>query len=132
MESDERAFEQAIARLPRWILILALCGAAATGWRGGLNWAGGFLVGALASYFNFRLIERAVNRVARMASAEPGSKRTGAGIWVFIQFSALVLGAFVILRYSGFNMAAAFSGFFVCPVAAVLEILYELLTYGHS
>jgi hypothetical protein len=51
---------------------------------------------------------------------------------MFIQFAVVVLGAFVILKVSGFNLAAAFFGFLVCPAAAIAEIVYELLTYGHS
>ena len=39
---------------------------------------------------------------------------------------------FVIIKYSGFSMAAAFFGFLVCPAAVVLEIVYELVTYEHS
>ena len=51
---------------------------------------------------------------------------------MFIRFAFFVLGAFVILRFSGFNIVVALCGFLVCPAAVMLEILYELLTYGHS
>ncbi len=122
-------FEAAIARLPRWILGLSAAGAAAAGPFFGLEAAGGFLLGAIGAYFNFRLIERAVNRVARDATGGAGRKR---GNWLLVQFAGLVLGAFVIIRYSGFNLTAAFTGFLVCPVAVILEIVYELLNYDHS
>ena len=77
---------------------------------------------------NFRIIERAANRIARLA--KEGSDRNGpAGpaLTLLIQFGIFVLGAFVILGFSGFNMAAAFCGFLVCPAAAILEIVYELI-----
>ena len=45
---------------------------------------------------------------------------------------ALVLGAFVILRISGFSVLAVLCGFLVCPAAVILEIVYELLKYEHS
>jgi hypothetical protein len=122
-------FECAIARLPRWLLGLAVAGTGAAGYYGGLPAAGGFLLGALAAYFNFRLIERAVNRITRLDARKP---RRGTGLWMLIQFTGLVLGAFVIIKYSGFNMTAAFFGFLVCPAAAVLEMVYELLIYDHS
>lgn len=125
-------FDNAIARLPAWILALAILGASAAGAWCGIGCAGGFLVGSLAAYLNFRIIERAANRIARLA--KEGSAGTGGrtGAVLVIQFGIFVLGAFVILRFSGFNMAAAFCGFLVCPAAAILEIVYELFKYGHS
>ena len=125
-------FDSAISRLPAWILALGILGAGAAGVWCGVACAGGFLVGAVAAYLNFRIIERAANRIARLAkegSTGPG-RRTG--LTLLIQFGIFVLGAFVILEFSGFNMAAAFCGFLVCPAAAILEIIYELLKYGHS
>jgi hypothetical protein len=122
-------FEAAIARLPRWILGLAAIGTAIAGPFLGLAYAGGFLLGAIGAYFNFRLVERAVNRVARDAVGGDAKKRSNL---LLIQFAGLVLGAFVIIRYSGFNLPAAFVGFLVCPAAVVLEIVYELVTYEHS
>ncbi len=119
-------FEAAIARLPLWMLGLTVAGTLAAGSIRGLSAAGGFLMGALVAYFNFRLIERAANRIAGKSARKP---RRGAGAWVLIQFAALVFVAFVIIRYSGFNMSAAFLGFFVCPAAVVLEIVYELVIY---
>jgi hypothetical protein len=119
-------FDEAIARVPRWLLLLAVAGTLIAGSLRGLSAASGFLMGALAAYANFRLIERAVNRIAANAARKPGR---GTGLWVLVQFAALVLVAFVIIKYSGFNLAAAFFGFLVCPAAVVLEIVYELLTY---
>jgi hypothetical protein len=125
-------FDKAIARLPAWIVALAIPGTVVAGFWCGIACAGGFLVGALAAYLNFRVIERAANRIARLA--KEGSAGTGrrTGVSLLIQFGIFVLGAFVILRFSGFNIAAAFCGFLVCPAAALLEIVYELFKYGHS
>lgn len=128
---DAASFEHAIARLPRWILALAAAGTILTGAFSGVAIAGGFLVGALGAYLNLRVIERAANRVTRVPDRplqddeKPGA---GTGVWILIQATGLILGAFVILRYSGFNVAAAFYGFLVCPAAVVLEIVYELVT----
>ena len=130
---NEAELDRAIARIPRWIVVLGLLGTGLAGRMGGAPYAGAFLVGAVAAWLNFRLIERAVNRLGRLASApaaKPAGKGTGA--WMFIQFAVVVLGAFVILKVSGFNLAAAFLGFLVCPAAAIAELLYELLIYGHS
>jgi hypothetical protein len=67
-----------------------------------------------------------------LAAAEPGKPPKVSGVWLFIQFGLCVIGAFVIIRLSGFNVVAALCGFLVCPAAVMLEILYELFTYGHS
>src|SRR6266700_3610283 len=66
---DTAPFENAIARLPRWILFLASAGTAIAGGFFGFASAGGFLAGAIAAYLNLRIVERAVNRLARIASA---------------------------------------------------------------
>jgi hypothetical protein len=126
-------FDRAIARLPRWILMLAGVGSVVAGFSFGIAVAGGFLIGALGAYLNLWVIERAANRVARLAqestapheSSKPGG---GAGAWVFVQFSGLLLGALVILNVSGFSSVAAFWGLMVCPAAVILEIVYELVT----
>jgi hypothetical protein len=122
-------YDVALARLARLIVILGLLGTGIAGRFAGLGGAGGFLIGTTAAYLNFRLLERVVNR---LGGDRKGGKSTG--VRLFIQFGLFVLGAFAIIVVSGFkpSLGAALAGFFVCPVAAVLEILYELLTYGHS
>jgi hypothetical protein len=123
-------FDAAIARLPRWLLALAALGTAVTGMFYGLTQAGGFLMGALGAWLNLKLVEGAVNRIA--STAKLGKPSRTRRLWFFVQFAGLVSGAFVIIKYSGFSMAAAFVGFLVCPAAVVIEIVYELVKYDHS
>lgn len=125
-------FEHAIERLPRWILGLAVAGTVVTLVRFGVGPAAAFLVGALAAWFNYRIIEKASRRIEDLARNEPTPPGRGAGVFVFIQFAGLALGAIVILKFSGFSLAAAFCGFMVCPAAVIAEIVYELFRYGHS
>jgi hypothetical protein len=133
MQSEAMA-QAGIARLPRWMLGLAAVGTLAVTWIWGLRSGGGFLLGSLGAWVNLLLLIRAVDRIGRLAlhgntkDLRPGQS----GIRVFIQLMALVLGAFVILRISGFNRIAVLCGFLVCPAAVILEILYELLKYDHS
>ncbi|HEX4135147.1 MAG TPA: ATP synthase subunit I [Bryobacteraceae bacterium] len=125
-------FDKGIARIPPLIAVLGLIGSGAA-WRvGGVAYGSAFLVGAAAAYFNFRLLERFVDRLGKAVAAEPARPRKAAGAVLFLQFALFVLVAFVILRLSGFNVVAALCGFLVCPAAVMLEILYELFTYGHS
>jgi len=129
-------FDKGIARIPGLILALGAVGTGVSGWFGGFPYAAAFFAGAGAAYFNFRLLERFVNRLGELAAE--AAKTTSAkppkasGVCVFIQFALFVLGAFVILRISGFNVLAALYGFLVCPAAVIVEIFYELITYGHS
>jgi hypothetical protein len=122
-----------IARVPRLIAMLGLAGAAGAGRLGGLAWAGAFCAGAVAAYFNFRLIESFVNRLVRGMVGQPGKRPRVAGLRLFIRLALFVVGAFVILRFSGINLVVAFCGFLVCPAAVMLESIYYLITYyGHS
>jgi hypothetical protein len=100
----------------------------------GFRSGGGFLLGSLGAWVNLRLLIRAVDRIGRLAvnGNTKDVRPAQSGIVVFIQLMALVLGAFVILRLSGFNKIAVLCGFLVCPAAVILEILYELLKYDHS
>jgi hypothetical protein len=130
--------ERQIARIPRLIAILGAVGTGVAGLFGGFGYAGAFFIGAGAAYFNFKLVERVVTGLTqRIAeSAQAGTEQVAKapkmfGIRMAIQFGLFILGTFVILRFTGFNVVLALLGFFVCPAAVILEILYEL-TYGHS
>ena len=128
----ELYFEQSIDRIPRWMLGLALLGTVVSLIWWGLATAMGFLAGSAAAWLNFRLIEGAVNRISRLATNQQEKRASGSGKRIFIQFAFLILGAFVILRFSGFSVAAGFCGFLICPTAVILEMIYELFNYGHS
>ena len=125
MDAD---FSRAIARLPRWILLLALTGTLFTLLRYGVRVAGGFLLGSLAAWVNLWLVERAARRITTPDSELPRPASRSTGGLLFFQFTALVMGAFVIIYVSGFSQAGAFCGFLVCPAAVMLEIVYELFT----
>ena len=134
--AELRRFEDGLARLPRWLLLLAAIGTGLYFVFSGLPGAGGFLIGSLAAYVNLRVVERAVNRIARLSGGADadGKPRPGkrAGFRVFFQFAALVMGGIAILEVSGFSLAAAFWGFLVCPAAVLLELVFELVKYDHS
>ena len=132
-------YERALARLPNWMIVLGVIGTGVAARYAGLAGAAAFLFGAVAAWLNLRLIERAVDRIVKvMAAADgsPGSAKpkvgTGSGVRIFVQFVVFATLAFVILRFTGFNLMAALLGFLVCPAAAIVEIVYELFTYGHS
>jgi hypothetical protein len=125
-------FDEGIARVAKLIGLLGLLGTVVA-WRiGGLVYGAAFFAGAGAAWFNFKAIERAVDRLGQLAGAGSSKPARTSGRIMFIQFIIFALGAFVILRVSGFNVAVALCGFLVCPAAVLLEIFYELLTYEHT
>ena len=121
-------YDRALARLPRWMMLLGIVGAGVADRYAGKSGVAGFLIGVVAAGLNLRMIERGVNRIV----PEKVRTGTGSGIRIFVQFALLGTLAFVILRFTGFNLAAALAGFLVCPAAVLMEIVYELITYGHS
>ena len=125
-------YERALARLPKWMLALGIVGTGFAARYAGLSGVAGFVLGGMAAWLNLRLIERGVNRIIRLISAEPGKVSAGSGVRLFVQFAVFATLAFVILKFTGFNLMAALLGFLVCPAAALVEIVYELFTYGHS
>jgi hypothetical protein len=128
-------YERALARLPNWMLLLAILGASYEFKSAGPKGAAGFVIGAAAAWLNFRLIERAVNKIVRLSTEQGHSGqpvRAGTGVRIFLGFVVFGTLAFVTLRFTGFSLNAALLGFLVCPAAALAEIAYELITYGHS
>lgn len=124
--------DKGLKRVPAVIAALGLIGAGVAGRIGGWSYAGAFLLGAIGAWLNFRMIERFVARLlGALAAAEAAPPRAPA-LRQFIRFALFVAGASVILRLSGFNVFVALLGFLVCPVAVMLEMLFQLLTYGHS
>ncbi|HVW10094.1 MAG TPA: hypothetical protein VHC90_16005 [Bryobacteraceae bacterium] len=109
--------------------VIALIGAPIAFRKAGVGGMSGFLLGAAAGWLNLRLILRAVNRIVRLASAQPEKVRTKTGFRVFGEFALFAALAFVILKYTGFSLKAAMLGFLVCPAATIAEIVYGLFTY---
>jgi hypothetical protein len=95
------------------------------GLRGGWTWAAGFVLGAAASYFNFRNLTRVV---ASLGTSE-SSGRIGAFGWMLFRLVLLFAVAFVMIRLTRINIFAAFAGLFAPVVAVILEAILEL-TYA--
>ena len=125
--------DRALRRVPFLIAVLGLIGSAVA-WRyAGFSGAVAFLIGAVAAFFNFRLIERFVARLVATMTENPAKRPKFAGLRLFIQLVIFLTAAFVILRFTGFSIVVAMYGFLVCPAAVMIEAIYYLiLTYGHS
>ena len=114
--------ERLTRRLERLVLAIALFGSAALQLHSGWRWSLGFLIGAAASWWNFRGLRRLTTSLG--TSAAPHSLENAA--WILARFVALVLGAFVILRFTQISVYAAFAGLFASAGAVILEAILEL------
>lgn len=111
---------RALARIRRLIAAFGLGGTAvALAWRG---WAagGGFALGAVISWLNFRWLHQIVDAL--------GGKRVRKRLALIAGLRYLLLGglAYVILRFSKIDRPAALLGLFVTAVAVTVEIIFEL------
>jgi hypothetical protein len=118
-------FPELSGRLSRFIVALAIIGAGLAGLLGGWTWAGGFLLGAGASYFNFRNLARVV---AQLGTAESSGKLGSFG-WMLFRLVLLFAASFVMIKVSRINILAVFAGLFVPVAAILLEAILEL-TYA--
>src|SRR3954453_22559454 len=122
MNDDERLFERALERIGKAAVAIAAGGLIfATVWRG-WTWGAGFALGAVASWWNFRLIKQVVDALGQ---SRPTPKRVA--ILAGLRYALLGGGAYVILHYSPVSMMATLIGLFVSVAAVIFEICFELV-----
>lgn len=122
MNHDE-FFGRALARIGKLMLAMTAAGAAAGLAFGGWRWAGGFALGAAASYLNFTWLKQLVEALG----GGPARGRGSLAVVIGLRYLLLAAGAYVILNFSPFSLAGAFLGLFVPVAAVVAEILFELI-----
>src|SRR5690349_8831247 len=103
MDPDELFYGRALARIER---LMALLGGAATltvmvygGWR----WAVGFVLGAGASYLNFRWLKQLVNSLGESVAGKAPKKRVA--VMLGLRYLLLGLGGYVILNFTALSLA---------------------------
>jgi len=116
----EHFFASAIPRMLRFLLILGAAFAAIAAWRFGWILATGYAAGALMSYFSFRSLNQAVQKLASRI-VETHRRESGFALvhGFFLRYLLAGAAAYVIFTSS----SQAFRGFLfgLCtPVAAML------------
>jgi len=129
-DPDPGFYQRALARMPRWIALVTILALPFVGWKGGALAAASFLVGAIAGYWNYIGVCRLADRLSR--TAQQSSRASGSSIRPFLRLLFIALAAFVIIRFTRINLAAALLGLFVPVVAVVIEILFELFLDGRN
>ena len=128
MDPESLFYGRALARIQFLILFLSGAGVIAAAICSGWRWAAGYVLGAAASYLNFRWLKQITNALGAAATGKPPSTRVG--VIFGLRYLLLGLGAYAILNFTTLSLAAALAGLFVPVAAVVLEILYELVYAG--
>ncbi len=128
MDPEQLFYGRALAHIQFLIVFLSGAGAVVTMVYGGWRWAAGYLLGAGASYINFRWLKRLVYSLGDAAGGKP--PRARAAVFLGLRYLLLGAGGYVILNYSALSLAAAALGLFVPVAAVILEILFELVYAG--
>jgi hypothetical protein len=125
MDPEQLFYGRALARIQFLMVFLSGAGLVIAAVYGGWRWAGGYLLGAIASYANFRWLKQIVSALSEAATRK--SPGTRAAVIFGLRYLLLGIGAYAILNFSTLSLAAAFFGLFVSVAAVILEILYELM-----
>jgi len=128
MDHDQAFLERAMARIDRLVGFLMFTGCIAASLRGGWSWAVGFLLGAAASWLNFRWLKQLVNSLGQAAAGKPPKARVA--VFLGLRYLLLALAGYVILNFTKLSVAAGLFGLFVPAAAVILEILFELIYAG--
>jgi len=90
------------------------------GWR----WAVAYLLGAAASYLNFRWLKRVVDALGGAMTSRPSPKFA---ILIGLRYLLLGAGAYAIVSFTSLSLPAALIGLFVPVAAVIMEIVFELV-----
>ncbi len=128
MDPDQAFVDRALDRIQALIAFLAAAGTLAAAIHGGWKWALGFVLGAVASWLNFRWLKQMVNSLGRAAAGKPPKARVA--VFLGLRYLLLAAAGYVILNYSTISLVAGLIGLFVPAAAVILEILFELIYAG--
>jgi ATP synthase I subunit len=124
MDPEQALFEAALGRIARGTIALAAVGCLVClilrGWR----WAVAYLLGAAASYLNFRWLKRVVDALGGAMTARPSPKFA---ILIGLRYLLLGAGAYAIVNFTSLSLPAALIGLFVPVAAVIMEIVFELV-----
>jgi len=124
-DTEQSHFDTALARIARGTAALAAAGCLAClvfrGWR----WGFAYLLGAGASYLNFRWLKRVVDTLGGARAARPSPKFA---ILIGLRYALLGAGGYAIVNFTSLSLPAALIGLFVPATAVIGEIIFELFT----
>jgi hypothetical protein len=125
MDPEQAHFETALRRIARGTVVLAAAGCLVCLILRGWKWAVAYLLGAGASYLNFRWLKRVVDALGGALAARPSPKFA---ILIGLRYVLLGAGAYAIVNFTSLSLPAALIGLFVPVAAVIVEIVFELVT----
>jgi len=123
MDTEQALFETALVRIARGTAALAAAGCLVCLILRGWTWALAYLLGAAASYLNFRWLKRVADALGGALTARPSPKFA---ILIGLRYALLGAGAYVIVNFTSLSLPAALIGLFVPVAAVIIEIVFEL------
>jgi hypothetical protein len=123
MTVSEDFYRRAVARILRFLGLLAIAGTVVSfGWKG---WraAAGFALGAALAWINFLWLKR----IADSMGAADVKASTGSAFLFGSRYLILGAVAYVILRFTNISTPATLTGLFVSLGAVLAEIVFEIV-----
>jgi hypothetical protein len=123
----ESFYSGALARIPRFMIALALI-LSAGGWlRFGWRIALGFACGCAIAYLNFHWLERVVAALADRATQTPHKQSSNGIVFRFlVRYFLMAAAAYAIFSVSPASLYGLFAGLFLPVGGIACEAAYEL------
>ena len=128
-ENSESFYDAALARIPRFMVWLALILGGATWLRYGWRIALGFAVGCGIAYLNFHWLERVIAALADRVT-RTGKTQSSRGVVVrfLLRYFLMAVAAYAIFSVSPASLYGLFAGLFLPVGGIACEAAYELYT----
>ena len=123
----ESFYAGAIARIPRFMLAVAVLFSAAAWWRLGWRIALGFACGCAIAYLNFHWLEKVVSALADRATQSGYPQSSGGVVFRFLlRYFLMALAAYAIFSVSPASLYGLLAGLFLPVAGIVCEAVYEV------
>ncbi len=116
-------YEQAVGRIQRVAILLAIAGTAAATVKWGIRGGAGFLMGSVLSILNLGWWKRLVSGINH-ESSPPGR---GSAVLMGGRYLMVGAGVYVIVKFLEVSLVATLAGLLTAVAAVLLELLFELL-----
>jgi hypothetical protein len=123
----ESFYSGALARIPRFMIALALLLSGAGWLRFGWRVALGFACGCAIAHLNFHWLERVVTALADRATQTPYKQSSGGIVFRFlVRYSLMAAAAYAIFSVSPASLYGLFAGLFLPVGGIACEAAFEL------
>ncbi|SPE28243.1 conserved membrane hypothetical protein [Candidatus Sulfotelmatobacter sp. SbA7] len=120
-------YAAAVARIPRFMLLMAVVFGLLTWLRFGWRVALGFACGCAIAYLNFYWLEKVVSALADRATGSGHSQSSAGVVFRFLlRYFLMALAAYAIFSVSPASLYGLFAGLFLPVGGIACEAVYEL------